>query len=122
MKMQNDRRHSAVTDLDDRTIACRGDHHPWPQLRPGEKLPRGVKAEHVEGAKGVYEIRERCPGCGRVRYKLTLPGGVIDPGSTWKYEGGPADFSARPGAGLFRSDYTAELYRRMAETITRSAS
>jgi hypothetical protein len=102
--------------LSDETVACRGDHHDWPVLRPG-KLPRGVSAV-PDRRDGSFQIKVRCRNCGRVRTKTTMPGGALDTSARWGYEGGPADFSlARTGVEATRADFTAELWRRLAETL-----
>ena len=44
--------------LDDKVAACLGDHHPWPQVRPG-KLPKGVRA--VPQADGCYRDQGDLP-------------------------------------------------------------
>jgi len=100
--------------LDDNRIACRGDHHDWPVLRPGRKLGRGIRAHRQ--VDGCYQVEVTCRNCGRVRVKTTLPGGVLD-GSKWSYRD-PRGWSAPKGLGLNRGDYVAELGRRMAETLT----
>lgn len=109
---------SYVEGLDDGAAACLGDHHPWPQLRRrGGQLPKGITAapDGVEGQRqGVYRIKVRCPSCGRVRSKLTLPNRVMDPGAKWTYEEGP---KPPAGLGLTRAEYTAENNRRFTEGL-----
>jgi hypothetical protein len=105
----------ALHGVDDRTVACRGDHHDWPILKPGP-LPRGVSA--VPQHDGCFQVTITCKNCGRWRRKTTLPGGGYDTSAVYAYGGGPKDFSAKEDSqrgGLTRTDYTIELWRRMAE-------
>jgi hypothetical protein len=99
--------------LDDRIIACRGDHHDWPVLRPG-KLPRGIKA--MPQSDGGYQLTITCRGCGRQRTRTTLPGGLLERGARYGYKD-PKGYKAPRGLGLTRQDYVDELWRRIVETL-----
>ena len=95
------------------TVACRGDHHPWPQLKMRNgKLPRGISAG-PKTTDGTRIMRVYCPSCGRLRWKLTGPGGVVID-SRWHYEGGPEDFYQ---PDLTRADFKAENDRRIDEAL-----
>lgn len=111
------KRAKLLTEVDDKVIQCRGDHHLWPQLwRPG-RVPRGVRYFPVEDVQGVYFVHQDCPNCSRWREK------VMAPGERWTYGGGVKGFSADPGsdrAELTRLDYSLELYRRANEAIAAS--
>jgi hypothetical protein len=104
--------------LPDKFIPCRGDHHDWPILKPG-KLPRGVRAEPT--VDGCYQMIITCRSCGRERMKTTLRGGVYDRSAVYTYRD-PDGYAAPRGLGLSRADYTAELYRRMAEDLQRETA
>jgi len=106
-----------LNHLPDKFIPCRGDHHDWPVLKPGP-LPRGVRA--VPQAGGCYQVIVTCRNCGRERMKTTLRGGALDRSAIYKYRD-PEGYAAPKGLDLSRADYTAELYRRMAEEFERSA-
>jgi hypothetical protein len=114
-----DTRRKSLADLkhvSDETVVCRGDHHDWPQLKPGP-LPKGIRAEPTAHRDGSQFVIETCRNCGRQRYKVTLPKGVWDVGAQWQYRGGPADFS-HPGEDLTRADFSVELGRRLNEHLT----
>jgi hypothetical protein len=101
----------ALYGVDSRIIACRGDHHDWPQLLPGKVL-RGVRL--IPQRQGVVLVHMDCRMCSRWREKLLLPG------ERWRYGGGLPEFSAKPGSersGLSRPDYVNELNRRLIEGI-----
>ena len=107
-----------LKDLDDRIIECRGAGHDWPQLKVGF-LPKNVRA--VPARDGSFQMVITCRNCGRERTRTTLPGGYYDDTIRFAYRGGVEGFNARPGsdrAALAKPDYTAELYRRMAENAT----
>ena len=102
----------ALPDISDDTVACRGDHHPWPQMRmKNGKLPRGIYA-HPK-LQGTRRVDVTCPACGRVRWKITGPGGVLH-GGKWQYEGGPDDFYQ---PGLTRADFVAENDLRLIQAL-----
>ena len=103
--------------LPDKFIPCRGDHHDWPILKPGP-LPRGVRA--IPQRDGCYQLVIACRQCGRERTKTTLPGGGYDRSAIYKYRD-PEGYAAPKGLDLTRADYTAELYRRIAEDLPRNA-
>lgn len=103
--------------LPDKFMGCRGDHHDWPTITPG-KLPRGVKAVPV--ADGCFQMEITCRNCGRVRIKTTLPGGVYDRNAVYFYRD-PEGYAAPKGLELSKSDYTVELYRRLAENLQAEA-
>jgi hypothetical protein len=102
-----------INHVPDKYIGCRGDHHDWPTLRPG-RLPRGIRAEHT--VDGGYQVIITCRNCGRERMKTTLPGGGYDRNAIYTYRD-PAGYAAPPGLDLTKADYTAELYRRIAEDL-----
>jgi len=92
----------------DRYVACRVEHD-WPKLKVG-KLPRGISA--YPQRDGTYLMVMRCKSCGRERSKITGRGGAWNGAGGWKYRE-PRDYRAPKGLGLTRSDYAAELYRRV---------
>jgi hypothetical protein len=100
--------------IDDNIIACKGGHHDWPHIRPGNKLPRNVKA--VPQADGCYQLQETCRSCGLVRCKTTLPKGFYDRNAKYQYLDNVGYYAPR-GADLSRADYSEELYRRIAEML-----
>jgi hypothetical protein len=102
-----------LNSLDDDKLSCKGDRHDFPKLRVGP-LPRGVNAEPIRRS-GVYQLTYTCPDCGTQRTKTTLRGGIV---ATAKYEyKHPPGYLAPKGAGLYKSDYAAELGRRAAPYI-----
>lgn len=113
-----DTRRKSLADLkhvSDDTVVCRGDHHDWPQLRPGP-LPKGIRSYPTGYRDGSQMVVETCKACGRERYKITLPKGVWDISAGWRYRGGPQDFS-HPGEDLNRADFANELGRRLTEHL-----
>lgn len=99
--------------IDDAVASCKGDRHDFPKLRVGP-LPRGITAA-PSSRQGVYQITFTCPDCGTKRTKTTRRGGII---ATAKYDYAyPDGYLAPPGAGLTKSDYTAELGRRVAPHV-----
>lgn len=99
--------------LDDNVVACKGGHHDWPHIKPGN-LPSGVKA--IPHADGCYQVQETCRSCGLVRIKTTLPEGYYDNSAKYQYLD-RVGYYAPPGSNLSKYDYAAELYRRLAETL-----
>jgi hypothetical protein len=94
----------------DAYMACRVEHD-WPKLKVG-RLPRGISASPQ--LDGTYLLVMRCRSCGRERSKVTGIGGAWSGAGGWRYRE-PRDYRAPKGLGLTRSDYAAELYRRMSE-------
>jgi hypothetical protein len=108
-----------LAGLDDDAASCLGDHHDWgrpPKLAAGAlKLPRNARMSETGERDGSYQMRVTClNGCGRVRTKTTLPGGIWDSNARWEYEGGP-----RPprGLGITRGEYAQNQGRRLTEGI-----
>jgi len=101
-----------LATLDDDWISCKGDRHDFPKLRVGP-LPTGVTARPVRS--GVYQLTYTCPDCGTIRRKTTQRGGIVG-GAKYSYKH-PPGYLAPKGAGLTKSDYTAELARRAAPYI-----
>lgn len=102
--------------LDDKLLACRGDHHVWPQMKVGRVLPRGMSA--VRQRDGCFQLRQRCSNCGMVRTKMTLPGGRWDLDAGWVYTDKPRGYAAPKGSEITRLDAVAELGRRIQDAIT----
>lgn len=95
----------------DEVIACKADHHPWPQLKIGILDP-GIRVTPQHD--GCWQLVILCPNCERQRTKTTLPRGRWDFGAVYQYTGGK-DFSPPPGAGITKADYVAEWWRRAQE-------
>jgi hypothetical protein len=76
-----------VSEIPNDQLACRAGRHLWPfdQLQAGKAIPRGLTVEPLPEARGVYEVRDVCPRCGKTRWMLTLPDSSIDPGANWSY-------------------------------------
>jgi hypothetical protein len=109
---------TTLSEIPDHQLACRV-HHKWPSddLEAGKPLPRGLVASPVNGTgrrQGVYEVRDTCRRCGKVRWKLTLPRRVWDPGASWRYED-PPDWVTIPADLL-------ENFSASAENMARNAS
>lgn len=96
-------------------LACRGDHHVWPQIKPSKKARaiRGMRA--YAQTDGTYLLEQDCLSCGRVRWRITGQGGYYSNDNGWHYRQ-PKGYSAPRGSKLTRADFTAELYRRFAES------
>jgi hypothetical protein len=101
-----------LVSLDDERLSCKGDRHNFPKLRVGT-LPAGMTARTVRS--GVYQLTYICPDCGTVRQKTTQRGGLVG-NAKYTYQH-PPGYLAPKGAGLTKSDYTAELARRAAPYI-----
>lgn len=100
-----------VKHYPDKFLACRGDHHTWPQLKPGRNKDKNVRAyPHVEG---TYVLEMRCSNCGKQRWRITGKGGELEEGG-WNYDKIDG-FSVPAKSGITRSDFVRELYRRFAE-------
>ena len=97
-----------LVGYDDRFLACRGDHHQWPQM--GNRRHRNKIHHEAQGA-GVVYIEMPCASCGRIRWKVI--GRNAEPMS-WRYKE-PRGYKQPPGSGLIRSDYAGELQRRYLE-------
>ena len=108
-----------LTSLDDNVLACRGQQHSWPKLRPGKISDKRIKITYAKD--GCYVLREYCEDCPKYRWKLTLPGGVLDPGARWSYNN-PPGYAAPKDSGVTRADCVAELWRRIHEEVVASAS
>lgn len=103
--------------MDDGVASCKGDRHDFPKLRVGP-LPAGVTARPAS-RQGVYQMTFICPDCGTKRTKTTRRGGIVE---TAKYDYDyPPGYLAPPGAGLSKSDYTANLGKRVAPHIREAA-
>ena len=102
-----------VATLDDSFLSCRGDRHSFPKLRARNgKLPRGISVSRQHD--GCFSLTFVCPDCGTERTRVTLPGGRYDPAAAYTYRYPPGYLSPRD-SGLLRSDFTAELVRRVFE-------
>lgn len=108
-----------LTSLDDNMLACRGQQHAWPKLRPGKVTNKLISIQPA--AEGCYQLRERCADCPKTRWKLTLPGGVLDPGARWSYNN-PPGYASPKDSGVTRADCVAELWRRVHEEVVAAAS
>jgi hypothetical protein len=104
-----------IMHSDDVIIACRGQGHSWPKIRPG-KLPRGMKA--IPQHDGGYELVTTCRDCGMVRRLITLPSGMIDMPAKYSYVQ-PDGYKAPKGSKVTRRECLAESWRRMREEIAK---
>jgi hypothetical protein len=83
---QRKRKATKISEIPVTQRACRAGRHPWPsdELETGKVLPKGLSAFSTE-TSGVYQLIDQCQRCGKVRWKLTLPNHIYDPGATWRY-------------------------------------
>lgn len=112
---------SLLSDIDDDIAACRAWGHSWPsrKLRPGRKLPSGFLPRAAYG--GVVEITETCPGCGKQRIGMTLPGGIFDRDVVRRYVD-PRNWKViKQDEHVTPRDFQAEVFRRMNEDILTAA-
>jgi hypothetical protein len=98
--------------------------HDWPfdRLQDGKPLPKGLTAEPVPQTDGVYELRDTCARCGKVRWRLTLPRGVYDVGAQWSYIEPPDWVKLSQDLEITKSDIRAEVLARNAARLFRQES
>lgn len=104
-----------LTQAKDAFLACRGQGHAWPKLRPG-RLPKGIR--HVRQPEGQVELIFTCRDCGMVRRLVTSPTGEIDFPAKYTYEQ-PEGYKAPKGVSVTRREALAESWRRTLEDITK---
>ena len=100
----------------DSILACRGQGHAWPKLRPG-RMPKGMSA--LPQREGGYQLITTCRDCGMERTLITLPSGEIDMPARYAYRQ-PDGYKAPKGTHVTRRECLAESWRRMREEITSS--
>jgi hypothetical protein len=107
-------------EMDDQQRACRGQTHRWPQLKPGMRsLPVGYTSKRLPG--GELVIFEVClHGCGRVRYRRTLPGGWWDMEAKYAYGTLKSKrwVTVPSGTGLRKGDITANVFNGLRGLLT----
>lgn len=97
-----------LTRTNNAILACRGQGHAWPKLRPGNA--RGIEIEHVEN--GVFQITFTCPQCGTTRTLTTAPRGELVFPASYKYQY-PDGYKAPKGTS--RRSCVSESWRRTLE-------
>lgn len=98
-------------------IACRGQGHAFPKLKPG-KNPKGIRHQVREGQ---VELVTTCrDGCGKERRIVTAPGVGIELPAKYTYNN-PEGYRAPKGLGVTRRDCFEEAVRRTREDIEEAA-
>jgi hypothetical protein len=106
-----------VMNADDAIIACRGQGHNWPKIRPGRKQKKGVNIDPSPERDGSYYIMVTCADCGKRRYTVTLPSGMLDLPARYSYID-PEGYKAPKGVPVTRRQCLAESWRRLYEQLT----
>jgi hypothetical protein len=97
----------------DEVVACRGQRHSWPILKPGA-IPKGIKADPAPG--GCFQLTFTCSVCTTTRTLTTLPKGVYDKSAQYVYKH-PQGYKAPKGSGLTPRDFFGEALRRSLEDL-----
>jgi hypothetical protein len=100
----------------DEVLACRGQGHNWPKLKPNKGRPiKGIRHRIVE--QGQVEITMTCKdGCGKERRVITPPSGLIDLPAKYHYNN-PDDYSPPRGTKVTGRMAFAESNRRWLEEV-----
>lgn len=83
-----------LLNIDNDLLACRGQGHAWPKLKPSKRPKRGIRA--VPQRDGCYQLTTTCRDCGMERVLTTLPGGAIDHPARYTYRA-PEGYRAPKG-------------------------
>jgi hypothetical protein len=99
----------------DSVLACRGQGHHWPKLKPNRGRPiRGLK-HYVRD--GQVEITMTClDGCGKERQVITPPSGMIDMPARYRYNK-PEGYSPPKGVQVTGRMAFQESNRRWIEDL-----
>lgn len=120
-------------------LVCLAYGHRWPELIPGQGVPKGFHANATDefvvapsGRKqGIYRVTEDCIReiklygarrrglfCETARTSMTLPRGFFDRAVNRQYAYNHDVWEVRPeDSRLTRRDFTAEIYRRMGRDL-----
>jgi hypothetical protein len=95
----------------DDQLGCRLRHN-WPRLKPGRKtsIPKNMRL--APQRDGCVRLVETCLDCGKIRWKLLLPGGIYDPGANWHYIDTQDWKVLSREWGITRQDIAAEAFER----------
>jgi len=106
---------------DDKILACRGQGHNWPKLRPNKGRPiKGIRHRGITESQGQVEIIMTCRDCGTDRRVVTAPGGLIDLPAKYTYTH-PDGYRAPKGVKITGRQAFAESNRRWLEDVAHSA-
>ena len=96
----------------DTIMACRGQGHAWPKLKPGRVKTKYMRitTEH----DGCYMLTQICRDCGTERELVTAPGGEIDFPAQYRYTQ-PDGYKTPKGSKITRRECLIELWRRTRE-------
>jgi hypothetical protein len=109
-----------LDDADDDVVACRGQGHSFPRLRPGKIATKHVRVVPIH--EGGYQITLTCPICKTERTMTTTPTGVLgEVGSSYSYRY-DKNYKAPKNSGLTRRDFLDETIRRVHEDLALAAS
>jgi hypothetical protein len=105
-----------IHKVDDKILACRGQGHDWPKLpiRSSRKLVRGVWSQLIPDTEGQAEIHFICKGCGKERWMVTRPRGVLELPARYRYVD-PDGYKGPKGVPISRRACFEESWRRAVE-------
>lgn len=109
-----------LAHTDDAILACRGQGHSWPKLKPNKGKPiRGIR--HHGTGEGQVELEFTCKDCGTIRRVVTAPGGMLDLPAHYKYVH-PNGYRAPKGVRITPRTAFAESNRRWLEDVASNAT
>lgn len=115
--VEDDPEHAAdewLHNASDDVLACRGQGHSWPKIRPG-KLKKGVRA--YPRRDGCYELVVTCNDCGMERRLVTLPDHSVNfVGAIYSYRA-PEGYRAPRGVPISRRQCFGETMRRINDEL-----
>lgn len=108
-----------LENADPEILACRGQGHAFPKLKPGKLNPRHNWLEHDQ-RQGMWQLAQLCrDGCGTVRLVTTNPGGTdIDLPAVFRYRRTKPGYKTPRGVRVSRRECFAETSRRRREDTT----
>jgi rRNA maturation protein Nop10 len=110
-----------LSEIPDDQLACRAGRHMWPSdaLQAGKPLPRGLTAVPHAQTRGVYQLRDTCQRCGKVRVMDTLPNGVYDVNAQYSYRDPKNWVKLDQSLDVYKRDLRAENFARAAGELFR---
>jgi hypothetical protein len=102
------------TEISDAQLMCLAMSHRWPELIPGQRIPKGMNVVPDERLGGCMQITEYCDrDCDVWRTSTTLPGYRFNREILYQYEYGGRWIVRPEHLELTPRMFRAELYRRM---------
>jgi len=113
-----------LSEIPDGQLACRAGRHKWAldELETGKPLPKGLTAIPVadsEQRRGVYQLRDVCNRCRKVRIVTTLPNGIYDVNADYAYHDPDDWVKLAAELDVTKRDLRAENVARNADRLFR---